>query len=132
MREFSVLLEQGIDHFHLCDSEFNVPVSHAFDVCRAILHEGLGDKMRWYTYAAPMPFPADLAYLMKQAGCVGINFGIDSGSDRMLSALSRDFMAADIRHTATVFLSSMAILTWFLFWPLLVTLRVTKPHHAPA
>jgi radical SAM superfamily enzyme YgiQ (UPF0313 family) len=37
--------------------------------------------------------------LMKRAGCVGINFGADSGSDRMLAVLGRDFRVVDIGET---------------------------------
>jgi tryptophan 2-C-methyltransferase len=97
--EIRGLLARGIDHLHLCDSEFNLPEAHAVDLCRAIADAGLGGRVRWYAYAAPVPFSRDLAMLMKQAGCVGINFGADSGSDRMLTGLGRDFRAADIGET---------------------------------
>jgi radical SAM superfamily enzyme YgiQ (UPF0313 family) len=96
------LLALGIDHLHLCDSEFNLPPSHAVDICRAIVDGGFGGRARWYTYASPAPLTADLAMLMKQAGCVGINFGADNGSDRMLAALGRDFVADDIRAAVRV------------------------------
>ena len=94
------LLAQGADVFHLCDSEFNLPARHATAVCRAIADAGLGDRIRWYTYASPVPLSPELAALMRQAGCAGINFGVDSGSDRMLRSLGRPYDAADILDTA--------------------------------
>jgi radical SAM superfamily enzyme YgiQ (UPF0313 family) len=98
--EFEVLLGQGVDHFHLCDSEFNVPADHALAVCEELVQRGIGERACWYTYAKPGDFSPDLARQMRRAGCVGINFGADSGDDRMLAALGRDFRAADLWETA--------------------------------
>ena len=100
--EIESLLRAGIDHFHFCDSEFNLPVTHAEDVCREIIRRDLRSMVRWYTYACPAPFTKEIAILFQRAGCVGINFGADSGSDRMLCSLGRDFSTDDLRHTADI------------------------------
>ena len=39
---------------------------------------------------------------MKRAGCVGIDFGVDSGDDDMLHRLGRDFTAEDLREVAHI------------------------------
>jgi len=98
--EIEALLEMGIDHLHLCDSEFNIPEQHARDICREMTARRLGDKLRWYTYATPAGFPRELASLMLKAGCTGINFGVDSGCDRILRSLGRDFTVEDLIRTA--------------------------------
>ncbi len=98
--EFETLLEQGIDHFHLCDSEFNVPEDHALAVCDEMAARGLGRRARWYTYATPGRFTIGLARSMRSAGCVGVNFGADAGDDGMLRALGRDFRVEDLWQTA--------------------------------
>jgi radical SAM superfamily enzyme YgiQ (UPF0313 family) len=90
------LLEQGIDHIHTCDSEFNLPESHALEVCAEIVRRGLGERLRWYAYCSPVPFSSELAEVMRHAGCVGINFGVDNGDERMLKNLGRDFAPHDI------------------------------------
>lgn len=100
--EIRNLLARGIDCFHTCDSEFNLPISHAEDVCEAIVAAGLGNRITWYAYATPAPFTRRLAALMRRAGCVGINFGADSGSDAMLSALGRDFDTTSLEETARI------------------------------
>ncbi|MFQ6110675.1 MAG: B12-binding domain-containing radical SAM protein, partial [Nitrospinota bacterium] len=100
--EFRSLLSQGVTHLHLCDSEFNLPLEHALGVSRELIAQGLGEEMRWWAYLAPKPFPRELARLMKRAGCAGINFGADSGSDRMLKRLGRDFGREDLRETARI------------------------------
>ncbi len=100
--EFARLVAMGIDHVHTCDSEFNIPEDHAIEVCREIIRRKLGERLRWYAYCAPVPFTPELADLMSRAGCAGINFGADSGDDRMLGTLRRDFRASDIRRTASL------------------------------
>ncbi|MBI5684132.1 MAG: cobalamin B12-binding domain-containing protein [Verrucomicrobia bacterium] len=100
--ELAALVAQGVDHFHTCDSEFNLPAGHAREVCRAIIQAGLGEKVRWYAYCAPKPFDGEMAALFKRAGCAGIDFGADSGNDAMLGRLGRPFRACDLADTARI------------------------------
>jgi hypothetical protein len=95
--ELRSLVEQGIDHFHTCDSEFNIPAWHALEVCESMKAAGLGEKTRWYAYCSPVPFGRDLARAMRRAGCVGINFGVDSGDPNMLRRLKRMHAPEDIQ-----------------------------------
>jgi len=98
--ELERLLEQGIDHIHTCDSEFNPPQWHASQVCEEIIRRDLGDRLRWYAYCSPVPFSRELARLMRRAGCVGINFGVDNGDEEMLRRLRRGFAPDDIFNAA--------------------------------
>lgn len=82
--EIQALLSQGIDVLHFCDSEFNVPRSHANAICEEFNKHSLGNKIRWYTYMSPTPFDEELARKMSQAGCVGIDFTGDSANSAML------------------------------------------------
>jgi radical SAM superfamily enzyme YgiQ (UPF0313 family) len=97
--ELERLLAQGIDHIHTCDSEFNLPEAHAQEVCQEIIRRRIGEKLRWYAYCAPVPFSAELSRVMRRAGCLGINFGADSGDAGMLQRLRRDFSPEDILNT---------------------------------
>ena len=98
--EIERLIEQGIDVLHTCDGEFNIPEKHALDVCREIAGRGLGGTLRWYAYCAPAPFSPELAGAMRDAGCVGIDFGADNGSATMLRRLGRAFRPDDILNAA--------------------------------
>jgi len=98
--ELANLYQQGIDHFHTCDSEFNLPANHAMEVCQRIVQIGLGDKIRWFAYLSPKPFSKELAYWMRKAGCVGIDFGVDHGNESMLRTLGRSYTGEDIRSMA--------------------------------
>jgi len=100
--EIEQLIAQGIDHLHTCDSEFNMPEGHAASVCTEIVRRGLGGRIRWYAYCSPLPFSAELAALMRDAGCAGINFGVDSGNEGMLRSLGRDFTPDDILQAVSL------------------------------
>ena len=98
--EIQSLLERGIAHFHTCDSEFNLPPQHAEMICQEIIRRGLGGKIQWYAYASPTPFSEELMHLMKRAGCAGIDFGVDSGSDVILENLGRRHRKEDVKKLA--------------------------------
>ncbi|MEJ2109776.1 MAG: radical SAM protein [Acidobacteriota bacterium] len=94
--EIEALLSQGIDHLHTCDGEFNIDEEHAAQVCREIIRRGIHEKIQWYAYCSPAPFTRELAGLMSEAGCAGIDFGVDNGSREMLRRLGRNFAPEDI------------------------------------
>jgi radical SAM superfamily enzyme YgiQ (UPF0313 family) len=94
--ELRVLLNQGINVFHTCDSEFNCPYDHAVLVSKAIIASGLGDKINWYAYCTPEYFTEELASVMHDAGCVGIDFGADHGDDNMLRRLGHGYSSDDL------------------------------------
>ena len=66
--EMRNLLAQGIDHFHLCDCEFNLPPTHALELCESMTAAGLGERVRWYTYTTKEI--AETARLCREAGMV--------------------------------------------------------------
>jgi len=98
--ELRALLAQGIDHFHTCDCEFNVPGDHAKAVCREIISAGIADRVRWYAYCSVTPFDEEMADLFKRAGCAGVDFGADSADDDILKRLGRTFRREDLARTA--------------------------------
>jgi radical SAM superfamily enzyme YgiQ (UPF0313 family) len=99
--EVETLLAKGIDVLHLCDSEFNVARNHASAVCEEFVRRGFGNRLRWYTYMAVVPFDKELAAIMRKAGCVGIDFTGDSASEKMLGVYrqqhSRKTIASAVR-----------------------------------
>ena len=96
VEELTNLYNRGISVFHTCDSEFNCPYTHAVRVSKAIIESELGNKIKWYAYCSPEYFSEELASLMRQAGCVGINFGADHGDNNMLSRLGHGYTSDDL------------------------------------
>ena len=85
-----------------CGNAGSGPHEHAKEVCEELTRRGLGARVRWYTYATPAGFTFELATAMRAAGCVGVNFGVDSADDHMLASLGRDFGVAEVAETARV------------------------------
>ncbi len=96
--EMESLVQRGINVFHINDSEFNLSIAHPLALCREIVDRGLEERIEWYAYGMPKPFPDELAASMKAAGCVGMNFGVDSASEKMLKVLRRTFRPTDIER----------------------------------
>lgn len=87
--------EYGVDHFFFVDNIFNYPRHHAWAICENILDRGL--EVKWTCYAHPAFLDPTLADLMARSGCEGIEFGTDSGSPRILTALQKGFGPQEIR-----------------------------------
>ncbi len=100
--EIDQLLEQGVAHFHFCDSEFNLSMEYAKSLCMAINNRGLQENISWYAYGVPDVMDRELAYLLKRAGCRGINFGVDHTDDGMLSFLNKKHRYEDVRRTVHI------------------------------
>ena len=98
--EVDALLRQHVDMLHLCDAEFNVPYEHALAVCQELTSRRLGERLRWYTYMAAVPFDAALARAMRSAGCIGINFTGPSASEAMLAAYRQAHRQSDLAAAA--------------------------------
>ncbi len=96
--EIRLLCEQGIDVFHFCDSEFNVPLVHARSVCEELVRSGLASHIKWYAYAVPEHVDKDTANLMAKAGCVGLNFGVDHTVPEILKRLGKRHNVAAIQN----------------------------------
>lgn len=100
--ELEVLCKQGIDHIHICDSEFNVPEEHTLALLREMIRKKLGERLRWYAYLRPVPFNREMASLMLRGGCQGIDFGVDHVNDGILKTLRRGYTKEDVVRTARI------------------------------
>ncbi len=79
----------AIEHFFIVDSVFNLPPRHAKAICREMISQKL--SVSWSCCANPPGFDRELAELMVEAGCSGIDVGSDSGVDRVLERLKKGF-----------------------------------------
>jgi tryptophan 2-C-methyltransferase len=100
--EIEKLADQGVYAIHINDSEFNLDVNHAIAFCNELILRKINDRVEWYAYGMPSPFPEVLVSHMKKAGCKGMNFGTDSASDKMLRILMRTFRPKHIMECVTL------------------------------
>lgn len=89
-----LIQDEGADYLYFVDDIFNYPPSYAEQLCRKMVQEGL--KVRWSAFIHPRFLSKELLKWMKEAGCVGIEFGTDSGSPRMLKQYRKAFSQEEI------------------------------------
>ena len=77
-----------IRHFHFVDDNFMADQKRVAEICRRILADGL--SITWFIFARTDHCQdVELLKLMKQAGCVFIQFGIESGDEQILRQLGK-------------------------------------------
>ncbi|NHI94084.1 MAG: radical SAM protein [Candidatus Lokiarchaeota archaeon] len=76
VEEIKYLIKQGYDHFHLCDSEFNLNLEYSINFCKAIIENNL--RMKWALYMKPTPYNEDLFKFLKKSSAYLITLSINS------------------------------------------------------
>jgi radical SAM superfamily enzyme YgiQ (UPF0313 family) len=82
-------------NFFFVDSVFNDPRPHALAICRELTRRRV--PVQWSAFCKPTGFDAELAHAMKEAGCNGVEFGLDVASEKMLAALNKPFGQKEAR-----------------------------------
>jgi radical SAM superfamily enzyme YgiQ (UPF0313 family) len=99
VEEIAVLTGRyGIDHLWLFDDTFVVRREWVEAFCEEIVARGV--KVRWECLARVDLVDRDLLVLMKRAGCERINFGFESGSQRVLDGMKKGTTTVDARRVA--------------------------------
>jgi len=75
-QEINMLVRQGYENFHLCDSEFNLSIEHCIEVCKAI--ESTSGPVRWSLYMKPEPFSEDLFRCLYHSGADMLTLSMDT------------------------------------------------------
>jgi radical SAM superfamily enzyme YgiQ (UPF0313 family) len=94
VEEIQHLVEEGVDYIYFVDDIFNYPPSNAEALCREMVRRKI--DVKWSAFVNPSFLNETLLQWMKEAGCVGIEFGTDSGSPRMLQNYKKSFTQEEI------------------------------------
>jgi len=86
----------AINHFFIVDSVFNLPKTHAKNVCRELIRRNW--QTSWTCYANPLGFDEEFAELAFEARCSGMEIGSDSGCNHVLEKLRKGFTTNHIRR----------------------------------
>ncbi len=100
IEELQHLIEQGVDFVYFVDDIFNYPVSYAEALCREMIRRKM--EVKWTAFVNPGFLDETLLERMKEAGCVGVEFGTDSGSPRMLQNYKKSFTQGDIIRSSKI------------------------------
>jgi radical SAM superfamily enzyme YgiQ (UPF0313 family) len=100
VEEIQSLVEEGMDYIYFVDDIFNYPPPYAEALCREMVRRKV--EVKWSTFVNPGFLNETLLQWMKEAGCVGIEFGTDSGSPKMLENYKKSFTQEDIIRSSTL------------------------------
>jgi radical SAM superfamily enzyme YgiQ (UPF0313 family) len=98
--EIQHLVEEGVDYVYFVDDIFNHPPADAEALCREMVRQKV--DVKWSAFVNPSFLSEALLKWMIEAGCVGIEFGTDSGSPRMLEHYKKSFTRADIIQSSKI------------------------------
>ncbi len=93
----ALLARAGYRRFYFVDNSFNLPESHAFEICRRMRELGAGVEWRCILY--PHLVGERLVRAMAEAGCVEVSLGFESGCRRILREMNKRFAPDEVRAT---------------------------------
>jgi anaerobic magnesium-protoporphyrin IX monomethyl ester cyclase len=77
----------GVKKFTFCDDAFTVDQSRTEEICNEIIERGL--KIEWNCGTRVDMLSKDLLAKMKDAGCISVWFGVESGTQQVLDAMKK-------------------------------------------
>jgi anaerobic magnesium-protoporphyrin IX monomethyl ester cyclase len=102
----------GSPVIRFADDTFSLNKLRATDMCRKIIDKGLGIK--WVCDTRADRVDGELLSMMKEAGCIRIKIGVESGSERILKKIRKGVTKADIRRAVALIKERQLPLTVYL------------------
>lgn len=81
--EIEQYYKKGITHFFFLDENFTVYTPHLSAICSEIKKRNI--NISWYTQARVNTIDEEKIKILKDAGCTELKFGVESGSQRILT-----------------------------------------------
>jgi radical SAM superfamily enzyme YgiQ (UPF0313 family) len=101
LSSLTALSKAGFDHLFFVDNTFNLPATYAKELCDRIIDAGL--PIRWRAIIYPWKIDEALVARMARSGCTEVSLGLESGSNRILKRMGKQFRTTDIRLAADLF-----------------------------
>lgn len=98
----SLVRDYGVTQMFFCDQIFNIPASHAINICKEIVARGLDIKWSAWFNEHRNTLPDELMLWLKRAGCGLLSFSPDHVDDRMLKNLDKNFRYEDMLYTVQI------------------------------
>lgn len=91
-----LIKKYNIRNFYFSCNTVNMSNSHLRKLCLELIRSKV--KIRWGAFARPEKLDLKLLKFMKEAGCYSLEYGIESGSQRMIDYLKKGFTVEDIER----------------------------------
>ena len=86
----------GVQKIFFHDDTFNLGLGRVREICSQILSRNL--KVEWGASCRVTPVSEEMLKLMVEAGCRHICWGIESGSEKILTSINKHISREQIRH----------------------------------
>jgi len=101
VREMTECVERfGIDEFFFYDDTFTIDRQRVFDICEAVRRAGL--KAFWDIRARVSNVDREVLTALRDAGCVRIHLGIESGNEKILKTIRKGVNLDKAREVFTI------------------------------
>ena len=84
-----VVADYSVDGLHFHDNDFLADEARARDICEGMVRAGLHRRLKWSIQARADRLSQDIARLLKSAGCVLVEIGIEAGTQAELDRISK-------------------------------------------
>lgn len=96
MEEIRFWHEKGIEEFYIQDDNFTINRKRAIELCRLIIDSGL--NVRYKISSRVDHLDDELLGYLQRSGCYRINFGVESGSQKVLDYLQKGIKVQQIQE----------------------------------
>lgn len=113
IEEIQECVDMGIKGFLVYDDTFTIDKQRVIDICKGIIDRKL--DITWNIRSRVDTIDLEMMSYLKRAGCYGINYGVESGSDRILIRLNKGItikkVFETVKHTQQ---SGIQVLAYFM------------------
>ena len=90
-----LVADHGIEGIYIADDVFLAQAERTVALCEAITRGGLHRKLRWCCQLRVNDLRLEVLRLLRRAGCVQVEFGLESGSQRVLDSMAKRATVAE-------------------------------------
>lgn len=87
IKELKMLKKMGVKYIWFFDEIFTINRKRVVEICEKILEETI--RIKWFCDSRVELVDKNLLKLMRKAGCIGISYGVESGSQKILDAMNK-------------------------------------------
>jgi len=86
----------GVREIRYDDDTFEIDKQRVFDICRLFKEDDVA--LRWIVQSRPSLMTEEMAQALRDAGCVMVLYGVESGDDEILKKIKKSTTTAEIER----------------------------------
>jgi len=98
--EMQMLQELGFKEINIEDDLLTLNHAHVYAICDEIVNRGL--KIKWNAFSRVDTVTRELLTKMKQAGCFGLVYGVESGNQEILDRVKKKITLKKVRQAVAL------------------------------